>query len=254
MIALGKNKTLEFVKIGLFDTDATWIHPTVTVSTYELICVVAGSVHLFEGDETYTLEAGDSILLFPGVEHGGLSESHGRTAFYWLHFHAEDMSAWGIGKQPRLPANAEKTFREIMHSAQTDMELSEVLLARMLLETRRAGEYKSKLAYEVREYIRIHAAKNLRVEGIARLFGYSGDHLSRVYREEFGHDLKEGIVRARLLHAESLLLNTTYSIKEIAAMSGFADENLFVKFFKYHEKITPRTYRNRFFHVHMNIK
>ena len=42
--------------------------------------------------------------------------------------------------------------------------------------------------------------------------------------------------------------------QEIALQCGFDDENKFVKFFKYHEGITPTQFRNRFFHVHMNSK
>lgn len=254
MIAVNEKKKLDFVTIGLFDTDAEWIHPTVTVETYELIYVTAGCVQMFEGDQRYTLGVGDALLLSPGIVHGGTLVSTGHTAFYWLHFYCDDVAAWGLFKQQALPPTAEKSLREIMHLNGEDRELAEVALARFLLETRTHGACKSKLAYEVREYVRIHAAKGVRVDELAERFGYSGDHLSRVYKQEFGHDLKAGITKARLLQIESLLLNTEASVKEIAETCGFADENLFLKFFKYHEKMTPREYRNRCFHIHMNNK
>ena len=253
MITLDKGKNLQFVTIGLFDTDAEWIHPIVTIETYELIFVVAGEVHIYEGERRYTLKSGEMLLLSPGVEHGGFQGSTGRTAFYWLHFHTSDVIAWGIDKQPTAAPHTEKSLREIMHLWQTKKELAELMLAKLLLENRLTDEYKNKIAYEVREYLRVHAREALRVDAVARRFGYSGDHLSRIYKQEFGHDLKEGIVRQRLTYIESLLINTEYSVKEIAHMSGFVDENIFVKFFKYHEGITPKNYRNRFFHIHMNI-
>ncbi|MBQ8311462.1 MAG: helix-turn-helix transcriptional regulator [Clostridia bacterium] len=252
MIRLNEKQNLEFVTIGLFDTDAEWTHPIVTIETYELIFVLAGDVRIFESERRYTVRPGEMLLLAPGVEHGGFEKNMGRTAFYWLHFHTDDIGAWGIAKQEMMPPNTEKIFRELMHLWQTHRELTEVTLVKFLLENSLPREYKNKIAYEVREYLRVHVRENLRVEGVARLFGYSADHLSRIYKQEFGHDLKEGIVRQKLTHIESLLMNTDYSIKEIAHMSGFEDENIFVKFFKYHEKITPKTYRNRFFHIHMN--
>ena len=130
--------------------------------------------------------------------------------------------------------------------------MTELTLAKFFLDSHAAKEYKSKPVYEVREYIRVHVREKLRVEQLARDFGYSPDHLSRLYKQEFGHDLKEDIVRHKLSDMESLLLNTDYSIKEIAEICGFEDENSFTQFFKYHEKLAPRTYRNRFFHIHMN--
>ncbi len=254
MIVLNKTKKLDFVTIGLFDTDAEWIHPTVTIDTYELIYVTAGTVKIFEGETRYSLSRGDAILLSPHVVHGGFEGSRGRTSFYWLHFYTDDVAAWEIAKRQKLPDTAEREMREIMHLCGTDRELAELTLARFLLGTRASGEVRNRLAYEVREYIRIHSMRELRVEGLARQFGYSGDHLSRIYKQEFGHDLKEGITRGRLLYMESLLVNTDRTVKEIAGMCGFADENLFSKFFKYHAHVTPTDFRNRFYNIHMNVK
>ena len=73
-----------------------------------------------------------------------------------------------------------------------------------------------------------------------------------MYKREYGYDIKSGIIKQRLAYIESLLINTDYSVKEIAAMCGFDDENNFVKFFKYHEHTTPTLFRNKFFYVHMN--
>ena len=252
MIELEKTLTMQFANIGLFDTDTEWIHPTVTVDSYELIYAIAGDIRIREGERYFCVHPGEMLLLEPHTEHGGFERNTGHTSFYWLHFYTNDIDAWEIPKLASAPHNTEKALREIMHLWQTDRVLTELTLARFLLESRAHADGKSKLAYEVREYLRIHAGKDLRVLDVARQFGYSPDHLSRVYRKEFGCDLKEGIVRQRLSAAESLLMNTDYSIKEISAMCGFEDENLFVKFFKYHGKITPRTYRNRFFGIHMN--
>ena len=254
MIEIEKSLTLHFANIGLFDTDAEWIHPTVTVDSYELIYVLAGEVRIREGERYFCVREGEWLLLEPHVEHGGYEKNTGRTSFYWLHFYTSDVAAWEIAKHAAAPHNTERALREIMHLWQSDRTLTELTLAKFLLESRTRADCRSKLAYEVREYLRVHACEDLRVGTVAKHFGYSADHLSRVYRREFGQDLKEGIVRQRLAKIESLLINTDYSIKEIADVGGFEDENAFVKFFKYHEKTTPSAYRNRFFGIHMNIK
>ncbi len=254
MIALDNKLTLQFDGMGLFDTAAEWIHPTVTVDTYEIILVLAGDVRIYEGEHRFCVRPGEWLLLYPGIEHGGYAVNTGHTSFYWLHFYTDDIAAWELPKYAAAPHGAEKTLRQVMHLSQVDPRLSELTLAKFFLESRTEARTQDRIAHEVREYLRIHASRGLRVSEVARYFGYSSDHLSRLYRREFGIDLKEGIDRARISHIESLLLNSDATVKEIATMSGFADENAFVKFFKYHEGSTPTAYRNRFYHIHMNNK
>lgn len=89
---------LFFSNMGLFESDADWIHPTVTIDTYELIYVVAGEIHLREKETRYHLKEGDLILLEPGSEHGGTAFSHGFTSFYWLHFQTNNINTFPFPK------------------------------------------------------------------------------------------------------------------------------------------------------------
>ena len=141
-----------------------------------------------------------------------------------------------------------------MHDAQTDRRMAEARLCLLLLQLGSGREYRNRQAYETEEYLRLHAAEPLTVAAVAARFGYSPDHLSRVYRKEFGRDLKSGIVRHRLEFMEARLANTDDTLKSLAGQCGFEDENAFVKFFRYHAGLTPTEYRNRFFRVHRNEK
>ena len=246
--------TLRFSNMGLFDSDVDWIHPTVTIDSFELIYVVAGEIFLREEDTNYHLKKGELLLLDAGKEHGGTQLSHGRTSFYWLHFYTNDIHTIAPQKQSTPPQNAVYTFQELMHLQETDHTLAELVLARFLKESNVKREYGNRTAHEIAEFIRIHSNRPLTVTEIAQRFGYSPDHLSRLLRRDFGYDTKTAIVKKRLEYIESLLINTDHSVKELAAQCGFEDENKFVKFFKYHKKITPSQYRNRYFYVHMNTK
>ena len=254
MICMDDSLRLDFANMGLFTTDAPWSHPVVTVETYELIYVLEGEVRIYEADQRYTLSPRQRLLLAPGREHGGFGgRNSGRTSFYWLHFHSPEIAAWKLPKQDLFSADTEKELRALMHDAQTDRRLAELRLAALLLPS--AGrECKNRTVYEVQEYLRLHAAEPLTVASVAGQFAYSAGHLSKLWRKEFGCDLKTGIVAARMKHIEALLLNTGDSVKAIARQSGFEDENVFVKFFRYHRGMTPTGYRNQFFRVHRNEK
>lgn len=244
---------LSFSNMGLFATYDEWIHPTVTVDSYELIFVVSGEVHIREEQDEYHLTAGDLLLLDPNREHGGIKKSHGSTSFYWLHFYTNDIRALCPQKQFPLPESNARIFREIMHQQETNRTLAELSLAHFLITVNTQSNVKgNRFAHEVAEYARIHANRPLTVTELGREFGYSADHLSKLLRREFGFDAKTLIVKKRLEYIESLLINTDQSIKDIARQCGFEDENNFVKFFKYHENTTPTEFRNRYFYVHMN--
>ena len=245
--------SIQYSHMGLFDSDNDWIHPTITVNSFEIIYVVEGKVHIREGERCFDLAKGDMLLLDPGVEHGGTRVSHGRTSFYWLHYTCNDPAAVSFPKKSVPDAVATlRTFGELMHLQQAAPELCELTLARFLLECGRETEYGDKRAYEIAAYIRANKRAALTVTDVAEHFGYSPDHLSRLIKREFGYDAKTAIVKSRLKYAESCLLNSAYTIKEIAALCGFEDENAFVKFYKYHTGKTPTMFRNQFFHVKIN--
>ncbi len=244
---------LKSSKMGLFECDNDWIHPTITTNTFEVIYVTEGEVHIREGEQVFDLVKGDMLLLEPHVEHGGSAVSHGRTSFYWLHYHCSDQTALALPKRCR--PDAVETLRvlgELIHFQQADPVLYELTLARFLLACGREAVYGDKRAYEIAAFIRAESRRNVTVADLAERFGYSPDHLSRLMKREFGYDAKTAIVKGRLAYIESRLINSTQSIKEIAAMCGFEDENAFVKFYKYHTGKTPTMFRNRYFHTHIN--
>lgn len=239
--------------MGLFDCEGEWLHPTVTVDTFEVIYVTEGEVHLCEGERHYDLVKGDMLLLEPRVEHGGTTPSRGRTSFYWLHYHCSDPAAMNMPKLSR-PQSVEalRAFGELIHLQQADPVLYELSLARFLFACGRETVYGDKRAYEIAAYIRAGSRCALTVGELAERFGYSADHLSRLMKREFGYDAKTAIVKERVAYIESCLIHSAKSIKEIAAACGFEDENAFVKFYKYHTGQTPTLFRNSYFHTHIN--
>lgn len=239
---------------GIFSTNEQWIHPSATLRTHELIFVTAGRVKIEESENRYDLGEGDFIILSPDTEHFGYEKSRGHTSFFWLHFFSDTTQKIKLPKSGKAPANTEKKLREIMHHAHFDLRLAELTLASFLIEISTVEKFGNKLAHEVDEFIRINSEKRLTASSVAAEFGYSADHLSRMYRREFGFSLKKGIDNHLLSHAENLLQSTNYKISDVAELCGFDDENGFIKFFGYHSGTTPTAYRNRFFKIHMNVK
>jgi YesN/AraC family two-component response regulator len=96
------------------------------------------------------------------------------------------------------------------------------------------------------EWIRINSNKPLDLFRIAKQFNYNPDYLSTAFRKYTGTSLMKYITMFRIETAKKELLNTQFSIKEIAFRNGFNDEKNFIKRFKQLEGITATAYRNAF--------
>jgi len=254
-----ENTRLSYDYMGVFTGDEGWVHPRVCIDTHELIFVSEGTVYIEEDGVHYTLRRGDYILLSPALSHGGFAASECKTVFTWLHLQAEGFSALGIPKTGHTADvhRAEYRLREIGHLAKCGAErayLETEILSLLFGFKYEALPEGSKLCAEAAEYIRVHIAENPSAADIAKKFGYSPDHLSRLFGKFYHLSLKEYIDEMRITLIRNALLLKNASVKEIAAECGFEDGNRLSKFFKYHTGKTPSEYRAQFFDVHTNIQ
>jgi len=246
---------------GLFKTDETWIHPVRTIDTYEIMLIVAGSVSVFEEDRRFTLNAGELLLLQPGLRHGGWKTSEGTTSFYWIHFHAAREDICQLPSAPiRLadPSHMNLLCRQLLHIGNTpgypeySVQAAFSLIFCELERLSKQIQPGTRLVSELAEWIRINSGRPLTVSMVAKHAGYHPDYLSALFRGAFHMSLKQYIADQRMQQIRSLLLTTTESVKEIAARLGFANGNQLMHFFRYHEGISPISYRNLYHHTHLN--
>lgn len=87
------------------------------------------------------------------------------------------------------------------------------------------------------------AYKDLSVTYFAETLSTHPNHLSSTLKKYSGKTAQEHIHIAILAAAKTLLMQTDYSIKEIAYSLSFKEPAHFANFFKKWEKITPVQYR-----------
>ncbi|MHC4885865.1 MAG: AraC family transcriptional regulator [Planctomycetota bacterium] len=90
----------------------------------------------------------------------------------------------------------------------------------------------------IKHYIREHRTEPLFPAAIARTFHLSHSHLRKLFRESEGMSVKAYITRERIHLAQSLLLDTHLSPKQIAESVGYSDYLYFMRVFK---QVTGRT-------------
>ena len=263
MIHIDNGIKLEYVSAGLFSTEQQWIHPRRTIDSYEIIYVTQGKVYIEENGREYALSRGDALLLSPGALHTGSRPSDGTTEFFWVHFLTDDVSFFGIDKITSCEGDyiTLNLFRELLHVANTNAmpdyakDLSCGSIIAHLASIGKANEAAPTVAFtKISEWVRMNIRRDMKVSDLADIFGYNKTYISRLFKKYSGKTLKDYINSERIKCAKELLLTTELSVKQIAFDLGFGDENLFVKFFKYHENMSPTSFRNMYFKIHMNNK
>lgn len=264
-----------FVNGGWFTSKGSWKHPTLTIDTGELIYMLRGQAYLFEGNNEITARKGDAVFFSSGIPHGGRLESD-NVSFIWLHFkgNAELPLKFTVPQTSTLPVLCRQLLHYSELTARYPRQMCDMLMRMILIESGtqlglirpeadRIAERRGRLPVNgditterlingILEWIRINPDKNLTVRSIAGHFQYNEEYLTRLFRKHTGFRLKEYITETRMNAIRNRLLLTEEPLKAIAAGTGFDDCKSFLKYFAYHEGISPTKYRELYYKAHTN--
>lgn len=93
------------------------------------------------------------------------------------------------------------------------------------------------------DYINSHCTESLSLEQIAEQAGFSKYHFSRLFKELTGTTCHNYLISRRILFAQTLLVDPSVSITEVAMRSGFNSLATFNRIFKAQMGCTPSEYR-----------
>lgn len=88
-----------------------------------------------------------------------------------------------------------------------------------------------------------HLYQHIRISELAELMYLSADHFTRIFKQVSGMSLIQYIQAKRIERAQTLLLVSRLSIKEIAETVGIPNLSQFSKLFSKETGYSPREYR-----------
>ncbi|MDY3919948.1 MAG: response regulator [Candidatus Limivivens sp.] len=113
------------------------------------------------------------------------------------------------------------------------------------LRDQKAGQSDS-IIKKAKSYIQEHFDRDISLDDVSREVNISPYYFSKIFKEESGENFIEYLTRIRIEKAKEMLENPSLSIKEVSAMSGYADPNYFSRLFKKQTDMTPREYKMRY--------
>jgi AraC-like DNA-binding protein len=209
-----------------------------------------------ENDVDYTIGSDEFLLLEPFVGHHGYQMST-NTQFYW--FHISDFPE-GLKKEKTKKVNSSYNlmilFRQLLHyqEARAPQESLNYLARLILLELYAGTVTKtgSRVADQVAAWISANRNTLLKSTTVADFFGYNEDYLNRLFKKTFGKTLKQYMDDVRMDYIKKQLLIDGLSLTQVAMMAGFEEYKYFLKYFRYHEGMTPTEFRASFSKTHVN--
>jgi len=110
------------------------------------------------------------------------------------------------------------------------------------------------LAKDIKSYIDLHCLEDISLASIAGDLHLSVYYLSHIFKKIYGYSPIQYIMRRRIGEAQSLLLDTTNGITEIATTVGYNNSNYFHNAFTKVTGLSPQKYRKFYKKCKLTLK
>lgn len=277
----GRHETVNFKDyhgFKLYLNDEFEDYPNHWHTPVEVILPLQNHYKVICGTNTYDLNEGDILIIAPGTLHQISAPESGLRIIFQVHPSFVNMfndisSILHLLAPARLitPESAPSIYQQ---AQQLILEIRDeylqhpplcvastfakiinffVLIGRDSLNnsptfdatSSKQKEYTEKFL-NICDYISEHCTEALTLDEIATKAGFSKYHFSRLFKQFANTTFYQFLNEKRISYAESLLINPSLSITEIAYLSGFNSSSSFGRMFKELKSYTPTDFRKRY--------
>lgn len=266
MIKISLVHSVSFVWLGKFvSPSAQWIHTSRKLYEYELMIVDSGVLYIADEQHCYEVHPGEYVLMRPCEKQHGYQASE--CSFHWIHFRYNEAFNDLVGDYIEIPEHGkvrdlsrlEALLSQIYYVWQdySDEHYASYLVTSLLMEVndqnRQREMANSKrsiqqghLTKRIEAYIRWNCLITTKISDVAEYLGYSPKYISSVYKKETGKSIRRYLDEQIVERAKASLLNSEYTITQIAYSFGFSDTQNFSRTFKRISGLTPSEFRGQF--------
>ena len=221
--------------------------------SFLLLLVADGEIILESENEKYSAVKGEMLLVDCYKKHCYYSESFAHTL--WLHIDGvnskqlfyEIISQNGVKqKYSAQTVNCVSRLIENIKHSESEYELSSEIHFLLCSLLRGEISYQSKkvsVIEEAKSFVEKNYMNQIGVEDIANSVNMSASYFSKVFKGATTYSPYDYLLSVRLERAKELLLNSDYSISEIAFKTGFNRDANFIYCFKNATSVSPLRFR-----------
>ena len=249
-----------------------WHWDNICLEDFDLWVALGGEGEFYAGDQIFPISRGSCFILRPGMKYGfadafhlGKNKSSSGLYHIYIHFNLLDESG-RVMKAPALNlpeachlqhlsfieellTHAVDSFKSGTEEHVNDADfwlaagLDEIIRQRSNASISGTDLHHIQIIEKVCAAIDEHPGKDFRVDDFAKANGYSQEHFCRIFKKIKGISPNQYAVQARIEFAKSLLLTSSMTISEIAAVSGYNDVYFFSRQFHGKNGLSPSQFR-----------
>ena len=218
---------------------------------HSLFIITEGRGLFRVGDGVYRLGVGDIAFSFKNVPYS--VQNDGDLKFYNIRFCGERadrlLSRFGITPKSAVFSGMESVLPLIQNSLiRADGEnidlVSESMLLYVLSRLDESVSAVNDVALQTLKYLEQNFTDPaLTLKTLSQTLGYNDKYISRVFKTQYKVGVCEYLKQLRIKNAMMLIEGGVTSVKNIAALSGFADPLYFSKVFTKTVGVSPKNYK-----------
>ncbi len=237
-------------------------YPSHFQSEVELLYVVSGKLDATEGGKSYTLNAGDILVVFPNREHSYKTVQHNKHILLifdpqWCGL-SKDVFANNIPESPVIRNGEEphlwgKIFKDMVAEYNSELDSKDEICkgyCRVIaLQLLRHMQFKNSsfvdlpLVNSIVAFCLNNYQKKITLDDLSHAVGVNKYHVSRAFSHRLGTTFVEYINSLRVRAAATRLVSTKDSITKIASECGFNSSRTFTRVFSQKMGLPPNKFR-----------
>ena len=232
---------------------------------YQLLYIASGKAHFYFDKKDNILTPGMMVIYRPNEPQKYRYSAVDHPDAYWVHFTGSDveniLDSYGIKKDQNIYyiGNLHEyswIFRQMIHELQLKALNFEAILNNylnqiFLLISRQINKnsissnfIQDEIEYAT-NYFNEHYNTDIVIESYAKQRGISPCWFIKNFKLQTKTTPNQYILSIRLINAQSLLENTSYTVGEIAKLVGYDNQLYFSRIFKNHTGFSPLEFRRR---------
>lgn len=251
---IGKAGMLDVRHVSYTSVQTGWEHKDRFLNANEMLFVSGGSVHLTVNAEHFDICENEFLFLPEYCSISATRKSKAPCSFYSVTFEGTlDLVADKMKIKQQLSGNILfvyellKKMNVLYNPGRRENPECDSLFLTLLYELCSVREEHSEpgelCVQNILDYIHENINLPLEIDDLCKKFNYSRDYLSKLFRRYNDISIKRYINRVKMNTAKQLLTTSRMSVEQVGNAVGFEDVELFYKFFRYHENMTPSAYR-----------
>ena len=265
-----ENFILEYSNSWSPSTPFAHFHPT-----YEIYYLISGEVDYFIDNELHHVNVGDIVLIPPNVIHKTIKKKNIERKRLLIFIAEEDIREYlelypdllkffnthlikAKNSSSQEAKKIQNLFAELIEenaSKNPNYALIKALIVQLVITFGRVSLNNQKTnpsefndiphehIQKITDYLLQNFNQDISLETLSHNFNLHQNYISRIFSKYVGLSYYEYLTSIRMKNAVDLLVNTDYTITQIAEKCGFKSCNIFCVNFKKVMGVTPLQYR-----------